>query len=528
MDPIPLPAPLGGVNERVPIIVVQSPQCEVLLNFNVTEAGIELRHGDSKLYKFTATPSTDVLVPLLSVNYQDSKLIVLVYNSTLTKHQFYDAVTGTLIYTQSSTSVSANYFQVVVFNRYIFFTTYQGLAPGYVYDGSTITTIGYVAADGGSFLPYGGNAYKNRCYLIEQGTCEYLYSEIEAISGDMQRVDLSSLTEEVTELSIITSITVADNVSSILFQCFVFKNGEVIFYSGSYPDSTDWTEIGRAKIGKPLNIDSYLRYQGDTLILCDSGVWSLKDMFLKGGSDAASLTLTAPVWKSWTDLVNIIPNTDFFTKNIVNSVYDIKNRRIIISFRYSIDTSTGLISNNPYFFIYNVDLQSWFFHLSNNLTTGVGDSAFSDMIYFDNKVVMLTYENSSGSVVTIKHKEGATGFTDRNALDNTELPFIYEVISPPIANGRLYVQKVEGMDVIQKTDLQNETEYQFIRDFGVTTTIAQKTFGSLTTLQKPFINTGLEGSYVQYKISGITSTGKTVGLSVYGVNVWIENGRSPR
>ena len=43
-----LPAPYGGIDQKTPIAVLKSPYCEELLNFNTTQAGLELRNGDTK------------------------------------------------------------------------------------------------------------------------------------------------------------------------------------------------------------------------------------------------------------------------------------------------------------------------------------------------------------------------------------------------------------------------------------------------------------------------------------------------
>lgn len=122
-------------------------------------------------------------------------------------------------------------------------------------------------------------------------------------------------------------------------------------------------------------------------------------------------------------------------------------------------------------------------------------------------------------------KEGRASFYDANGYI-----YDYEIISAPIANGRAYITKAAGMDVIQETDINDWTSYQFIKDLGVDETAAQSLPTAPTGLQKPFVNMGIEGSYIQYKISGTTAydVTKTVGLTIYGTNIWLDNGKSPR
>ena len=154
---------------------------------------------------------------------------------------------------------------------------------------------------------------------------------------------------------------------------------------------------------------------------------------------------------------------------------------------------------------------------------------FLDMMFYNGKVLMLPTQ-ALNSTISIIEKEGATDFVDVNAQPSggTSFGYYYETISAPVSDGRAFVQKGEGVDVIMQSDLYNETDHNLIKDFGVLTTESQKIPDQGTGLQKPFINIGIEGSYIQHKISGTTTTGKSVGLTIYGTNFWRELGNSPR
>lgn len=540
MDPIPLPPPYGGVNQRIPKVAIQSPQCESLINFNPVSDGVSLRRGDQVFKFFTSAVSTDQLICLVAANYNDRNVIILVENITTNKREFYDALTGLVIYSTAIAALSLT-FQSVYFNRYLFFFCPDGSeTPGYTFDGASIGTIGYTPFDAGAFAPVSGFVYKNRMYVINKDTGEYLYSDINAISGPLYRVDLSQISKSGSDLAIITSVGVSDNISSIVLLAFIFKNGEVLFYSGSYPDSSDWQLVGQAQIGYPLNYDAALLYQGDTWIFCRSGIYSLRELFLKGSQQGASLDLSSNINKSWVLLQNYLfasysgSFVEWTYKNIINAVVDTLNNRIIISFRFN-NIGLGGGVEIPCYFIFNTELQSWFLHVQDIAGSGasVDRDCLFDMGLFNGQVVTyFTSSNYSGALedvgVAMKIKEGAEGYTDRNMFSTISYPYSYEIISAPIANGRAYVQQAEGMDVILETDLDSQTEYTFIKDLGVGSTSPQKLPVNPGGIQKPYVNMGIEGSYIQYKISGSTTTGKTVGLNIYGTNVWIQNGKSPR
>lgn len=556
MQPIDMPAPFGGVNEVIPTIALQPPFCESMLNFNVSDAGVSLRNGDSKFTKITPA---NVSTGLMITSHSATKGVAVANNTVSSTIEFYNIDSGALIFTSAAHGIVP--IISVYFNQRTFFFPINyslgGYEPGWNYDGTNVVINGFTDPLGGNLKFIGGNVYNNRMYLIREATAQYLYTPIGAITGALATVDLTYTVSENCSISSIASITVADNVSNVSYQAFIMSTGEVLFYSGSYPDAADWQLVGKAKVGQPLYAGSTIKYQGDTLLMCDSGVISLRDLFLKGSEDAASLTVNARIQRSWTSLVQGIrklfsvpsgPILITLFPLYIRGIYDDKNDRIVISFPFYINSS-GTVTPGSYFFVFYNQIQSWFFHRSFG---GVNSQSIIDICKYKNKVLMLVADgasnNGSGTHLMVYEKEGATGFTDTKSDDSGEVGYDFSVKSAPINNDKNYAsyspqvvsyartqaklvgytQRVSGMDVILQTDLQAQTYYQLIRDFGVTSTTPQLSPSTQTGLDKPFINMGIEGTYVQYKIYGTTTTGKTVGLDLYGTNIWVEQGTSPR
>lgn len=519
MDPIPMPPPYGGINEQIPVIALESPQCENLLNFNVTQEGVTLRNGDSKYTLFTAANAS---VAELLTTYGNTKAFVQAYNSVTNKIDIYDVDAGTLSF--SSAALGNSVFYDSYFNNYLFFFEAGAHAPGYYYDGAAFGSIGYTGA---GLAPAGGCSFKERHFIIQAGSSAYWYSDIEAITGALTKVDLASVISEKSNLAVITPITLADNIASTMILAFVFFSGEILFYAGSYPDASDWSIIGRARVGSIINYNNSIAYQGDSIILSDSGVFSLRDLFLKGSTSAASLILNTRIQDTWVNTIKGYRNSlGILTGPIayVRGIWDSQNSRIIISIPGYLD-SNGSFVLGSFFFVFNALEQAWYFHRSFGVTT---PNFIIDMVKYKNKVLLLSNTSPTNTKFMAYQKEGATGFTDRSSNDTSDVGMDYEIKSAPVSNGRAYVQRGEGLDVILKSDLYSETNYYLIRDFGVLTTSAQKVPDQGSGLQKPFVNVGIEGSYIQYKIAGTTVSGKTVGYQLYGVNFWVSLGNSPR
>jgi|JI10StandDraft_1071094.scaffolds.fasta_scaffold125968_2 hypothetical protein len=518
MDPIPMPAPYLGVNDKIPKIALQSPYAQKLHNFNVTQEGVTLRHGDEYV---NSTPTGFWILELLaygSGNGASDKLIAVV--SGITNTYVYNAETGV-----SEGSWSLYYSGSMFFNKNLFVF---GTVDSFVYDGSAWGVVGYT---GSGLLPYGGTPFKNRAYIIQGSESAYWYSNLYAITGALHKVDLSTIVSEACTLSAIAPISIADNTASVTLLAFVFSSGEVLFFSGSYPDAADWALASRAKIGQPLTYNSFINYQGDSLVYTETGLVSLRDLFLKGSEGAVSLSVNSNIQKQWKALVaGLRAETGIVSGPIsipaqlygkIKGAWDETGGRIIVSFPGYIDDSGDFQWGSTYF-VFDTELKAWSTQRSvgaDSAGTAI-DRGIRGIVYYKNQIYC-----AARAAVWIK--EGADGFTDRDRLDASEVGYLYEIISAPVANGRAYVQRCTGLDAILETDLNEENNWLLIRDFGnETTTTQQVTVG--TGLQKPFINIGIEGSYIQWWLIGTTTSGKTVGLDLYGINFWVEGGGSPR
>ena len=332
MDPIPVPAPYGGLNDSIPKIALRSPECESLFNFNSTKEGISLRKGDS-LYNGTRySPGTSVNINLATFcKYNDRLAFVPYYDSGTNQNHILEIDSYTISY--STAAIGFANFYPQNFNNYLFlFSPDVAITPGIKFDGAAWTTIGYT---GTGFLPIGGgNVFRSRNYIIQSNSNSYWYSRINAIDGALTKVDLAGIIESSsgTELSAISALTLSDQVTTTFIQCFIFSNGEILFYTGTYPDSDDWKLVGRARIGNLLSPrSSTFSYQGDTIILSDSGIISLRDLFLKGSEQAVSLSINSKVQKEWTTIIKAIRyyshSPSGYIEGNVKGVWDCRRRR---------------------------------------------------------------------------------------------------------------------------------------------------------------------------------------------------------
>lgn len=529
MDSLQLPPPYRGVNDKLPIIAVQSPQCEELLNWNIFEGGIKLRSGDGFGFQ-SGLISIDPFRMDSLIAYGTTRLYAIYSYNTLGLAAVFNFETGTEEYTYALGAFINDYFATLYFNNYLFIFPYTSANAGFQYSGAAWAVLGYTGT--GTFKPFGGNIFKNRSYLIQKDEAAYWYSAINAIAGALTKVDLSTIVSEKTFLAAIGSFTLSDQQTTDVYQVFIMANGEVLFYSGSYPNASDWQIIGRTKISQPLNYNATIIYQGDTLVLTDAGIVSLRDLFLKGAQQAQSFSVSDNTNAKWKALVTAIrtaksvptgPIRSATTGNI-RGVYDSDLERIIVSFPYYLD-SNGALQTGNYQFVFNANLLAWQHHQSySELATQL-----LDITVYKQQVCQL-FLNSAGRA-TVTKKETADYPADTDLYSATYHGYVFDLVSAAVGNGRGFMQKAEGLDVIANSDIWAHVNFQLIKDFGVAQTLDQICQGAVSgSLQKPYVNIGLEGSFIQYRIHGTTPDGTTasIGLELYGINFWYSQGESPR
>lgn len=517
---VTLPPPYSGVDEQNPIQSVKHPYCEYLMNFNTTSAGIALRNGDSTFDTFTRPSISNTNMGLFA--FGNSKLIVPIKASGA-DIRFYDAETGVNGYTTGAPVNTSAWTSMYFMGRLYFFPDTTTLMPGVYWDGAAFGATGYTGAT--TFSPIAGAVYNHRAYMIQRSEAAYWYSEIDSVTGACTKVDLSGIIEQSATLSSIASFTLSDQVTTESLLAFVFSDGQILFYSGPYPNSPTWSLRGKTQVGQPLYVNSIIRYQGDSLLMCDSGVISLRALFLADAENARNLSANARMQQTWKTLVQAIRNT-LSTPNgpitpgdengIIRGVYDSKNNRIIVSFPYITNNGTSA-TNGSFFFIYNTLLESWFYHQS--------ASKVYDIAIYKNKTLLLGMKTDSTSVI-IWEKEGATGFTDRNTSDSGELTYTYDFISAPIPFAKTASYNTDGIEPIIESDLYSQTNWNLISDFGKQTSSNQNISDTMaTTVSKPLVNAGMHNiTYVQVEMSGTTAASKTVGLKLYGYNIWYNSG----
>lgn len=519
-----LPAGYKGVNQASTQAALQFPFCYNLYNFNTTNNGIVLRNGDAS---FTNLSISNLNATQGMGQYGDTYLMAVVYDTVTSENKFYNMETGALIYTTAAAGIGQFYPQY--FNgELFFFSPTAAYSPGVKFNSSLVqSAIGYTGATTLA-LSGAGCKYKNRQYIVQGSEPAYWYSGIDAVAGALTKIDLGGILNNHSNLGNIAPFTLSDGNNSEELLAFCFNNGEILFYRGSYPDSSDWSIAGKAKIGQLASIGrSTFAYQGDTIVLCDSGIVSLRELFLSGSQNALNLSVNNYVQETWTTIIKLARAAlGLYNGGIgaaVSGIWDELNSRIyiLVPFSYIPFNAASFSTSGNFFFVFDAIRQAWSFHSSGSTASA---PVFAAMRYYKTKKILLMRQGASTGIKAVE-KEGSTGFMDRNINNSADLAYNFNFTSAPIPFPKTEVYETTQIEPIIQSDLYAQTSWYLIADFGRQTTNAQTTDASTTAPAKPAVNVGLQNiTFVQVQMSGSTVTGKTVGLTLYSFNVWYNRG----
>lgn len=503
-----LPPPFAGQRDDIPTIAIESPNAQLIQNFNLQLGSMRLRFGD-KFHLRTTSGASDLVANI--TNYGDTKLIAVVADGSTTK--WYDVTTAVSLLHSEATSTNPVASVNFGANTYFFSGTNWTLG-GVYYDGTTWANGPYTFTPYTTMSPFLGTPHKNRLYLLDLGSLNFGYSPIDALTGVMQTVDLSTVVKRVPQAAVkwvgISSLQISDNLSSKSFLCYITKLGEILVYDGSYPGSSDWSLVGQFILPPLIPGAGPIDYLGDVLLLTTLGVVSLRQLFVEGLQKALDNSFSKTIPQRWRQIVG--------TGAAMTGFYDIINNRLVLRSSIYITQAGSTSNNRAFFLIYDFTVGAWYEHVS-SIPYGIEwISFFQNQIYY-----------AIGHETRIYKKEGRTDFVDAtwNSTDQTTTtPYDWSIKSAPLPTDRSFNTKLNGLEFLVKGSFYTASTFELIGDLGVQTSGLSTLPDQGTSLRKPYVGVGINSTMVQYEIDNIASTGPgSSGFEFYGLNMIFQQGQ---
>ncbi len=120
-------------------------------------------------------------------------------------------------------------------------------------------------------------SFKNRLYFIS-GDWQIAYSGIQSISGALTAFDMGSYFKKGGKLLTIANWTQDAGNGADDLLVLISTEGEVLIYSGTSPEASDWNMIGSFTIPKPIGKRCWTQLGADIIIITQQGYFPLSSV----------------------------------------------------------------------------------------------------------------------------------------------------------------------------------------------------------------------------------------------------------
>lgn len=496
---VQIPPPTRGMNVLDPVVGMDPSFARWVLNMDTNRGKVSLRHGYVKNNDGAIANGVEIFA-LAGGGAFDTFAYAKLSSGN---HKIYNVSSGTATAVQTtggSTSTSAIPFAFG--SRIGFLTNAAHATESYVWDGSSWAAWGFTY----SASPIGGSAvtsYKGRVYIFA-GQKLY-YSALGAVTGATTEVDLSTVFEIRANICWAEVLSSPSQNSDELYLAFGNSRGEILVYTGDYPDANNWQLIAQFKAAPPFVKNFHapaIRYRNDILVLTLTGIISIRKLFRLDAESQESLTFSSYIDEYLQALMNaIIADGDDLHSSMV---YWPEQNRIYVMFNGYIDRSGAYTDDYGTFAVYDVYSKSWSIH---RIPTSAGTGS---LIGFSTSGSELRYGFSkSGACRTMKRSRQAR-FKDQDPATATSTGYMaipFEIESAFVDLGVPYIKKIiVGIEPLANTYLESaEVGYRAAADFGRLESAT--TFGTLIDgFQSGLYSVGAEGNYLQYVLLGTSGS----------------------
>lgn len=368
-----VPPPVDGLNLIAAPTQLQPTEARVLNNYWVLDSGIKQIPVPSE--NITSTSAIGMMYPYIESATSAPRMLYATDNKIYRLDAPTD-VAGTNV--TGAAVVTTNNWNPCYFNKRIFLFNsadtplIHDLGAGNVtaFSASGPTVANLVQATG----------YKNRLYCVEVLSTIIWYGGVDAIAGTFTALDLGAVFS--TPGFIVFATTWTLNQGNGNLELFVVANssGEILIYSGDYPDAANWQKIVSCRVPgffSPQSAQPFVSIGGDVYLSTRRGVVALSSvvagLFAKQPYATVSRKIKNAALARTTPVVDPDNPFAYFCNNLdsgVGDIYVLNYERGAWS-RYVMGAITGSCSvtsmaifdghlmigtGTPDFTMYNVDL----------------------------------------------------------------------------------------------------------------------------------------------------------------------------
>lgn len=520
-----LPAPVKGANFIDPLSSIPQDMSPWLCNVDCENRAVRVRNG-YRIHADTADVTVGLSILGMGVWGSGSTAKLLAYcQGGAGNNRVIDCSTTTAANAYTTGSATPDEAQAFNFGGDFAFLHESSTAPTY-FDGSVW---------GAPTLTIGGNPvklgpslyYKGRIIHVPNGTGVAYYGDVGQVAGAID-TNPSFNVGEVFAFSNVVAWTAQFSLSDGLVNqdYFAFGNdmGEVLIYSGDYPDHPEWEIAARLKIGIPIayRTSPTIPYQNDALVLTYDGVVSLRDLFTAGNAQGLRDSTTRAINPYWAALVKDYTGIGS-TVNVPSGVYSDRERKVYILCLGFAGEDLSVDLEAATMFVLNTDTGAWSWHKITEVDgsrNGAGILGPGALCYYKGDIYYACRR--------YVFKLDRTSLLDTNIDSEADLGYTYQIHGAPTSLGEtVSKKKVEGYEpIIKQLTPRNPVKLKCSVDMGREET-AFVSITNTANVNKRFYSVGEVGTFFQYKIEGVTDAvaAATPGaIELYSTNIAFKKG----
>ena len=345
-----IPIPYLGLNQVDPIDAVPAEFALDIANLYGESGRLKLRGGCEVL---TDTGEGAPVEGLYSLRLQSGaeQLIAAVNN------ELHEVSTGTTSDITGSTTPTSDQWNATVFGNALYLCNGADTAQGYN-GSSTFQDLTFTGVTLANLINV--SSYKERLYFIEKdsGSAWYGGTKVTGLSATpaLTEFDVGYVFKKGGFLLACGSWSdnIGDNRADLWWACS--SEGEIVFYSGSYPGDSAWTLVARHPIGRPMGYRAFVRVNSDVWIITEQGIVPISALFQAGSAASESVSRS------------VNPYLSTYAKQVGFShrwhgAHWPNGRRVYLNIPIS--------SNDTRILVYNTDTGGWFPYEYSNAGVGL-------------------------------------------------------------------------------------------------------------------------------------------------------------
>jgi len=154
------------------------------------------------------------------------------------------------------------------------------------------------------------NLHKERLYFVEEGTLNFWYLGVNAISGAATSYPLGAIARNGGYIMAMGTWTLDAGYGVDDYAVFITNNGEAIVFKGSDPsDPNDWSLIGVWQLGQVFARRCFFKFAGDLLLITQDGIVPLASALQSSRLDPR-INITDKIYYAVSEAADLY-NTEF-------------------------------------------------------------------------------------------------------------------------------------------------------------------------------------------------------------------------